>query len=446
MKQYPGSRLQGRDYYGKQGITWPWVTVKGFNARVLEANTLFANISPLIPIESDNKSDDGLGTLYSLLAFLNSSVVSAFLDLVTPSRNYTTGQVNALPWPSTDVDSLADLGRQAHTLKAQWDTGNEICTKFSAPLLIQIAKGDLSLLDGTAVGPDCSLSSLVEFALKAESERDTKLRQIQTSVDEKVYELYGISLEDRALIERELGKRPREIVWPYAEKLGRKQKAAEHIARLMSHFLLQAIKADPDGIIPITEGTGYPTVLMAVRAGLEKQFGEAAAFQMETDAAAYLGRPLADWLTKSFWKDYHVKWYKNHPVLWQLQSQKGQFACLVTIHKLGRDTLSKVRTQYLWTVRNAMQEELESARREESEGNKSAARRVANLEAALDDLLAFDSALTDVIEARVKCDVPEWAQGPYRKGGYDPVLDDGVAVNILPLQAAGLLAKRVVSG
>jgi hypothetical protein len=44
----------------------------------------------------------------------------------------------------------------------------------------------------------------------------------------------------------------------------------------------------------------------------------------------------------------------------------------------------------------------------------------------------------------VACEVPEWAQGPFRGGVYDPVLDDGVRVNLLPLQEAGLLQYRKV--
>ena len=42
--------------------------------------------------------------------------------------------------------------------------------------------------------------------------------------------------------------------------------------------------------------------------------------------------------------------------------------------------------------------------------------------------------------------LPEWANGPYRDGKppYDPDLDDGVKVNILPLQAAGLLPMKKV--
>ena len=66
------------------------------------------------------------------------------------------------------------------------------------------------------------------------------------------------------------------------------------------------------------------------------------------------------------------------------------------------------------------------------------------IEAVLDDLANFEKSLVDVIEGRVKCEFPDWAEGPYRNGAYDPVQDDGVAINILPLQNAGLLAKTKV--
>ena len=438
LKKYPGSRLRGRDYYGKGGITWPWITVKGFNARLLEPDLLFANISPLLPLENDPD------TQCALLALLNSSTASAFLDLITPSRNYTAGQVNALPLPERDFHSLKVWGKRAFELKADWDAGNEVCTHFTLPWLLQIANRKLRSIANVTLESPCTLSRLTEFAIEVETELTIELRTIQSQIDEAVFGLYDISEPDRLAVERELAGRPIELVWPYAERLTREQKAAEHVARLMSYYLLQAIKADEDGILPITDGTGQPAALAAVRAGLEKQFGEAAADQMEIDAANYLGRSLGDWLAKNFWKDYHLKWYKNRPILWQLQSTKGQFACLIYIHKLNRDTLSRVRTQYLWPVRNAAHSELDDARHAEEGGDRGAAKRVAKAETLLEELAAFEQTLIDVIEARVKCDIPEWAEGPYRHGQYDPVLDDGVAVNILPLQTAGLLTKAKV--
>jgi hypothetical protein len=59
----------------------------------------------------------------------------------------------------------------------------------------------------------------------------------------------------------------------------------------------------------------------------------------------------------------------------------------------------------------------------------------------------FEERLESVIQGEVKVKLPEWANGPYREGQppYDPDLDDGVKVNLLPIQKARLLpVKKVV--
>jgi hypothetical protein len=70
-----------------------------------------------------------------------------------------------------------------------------------------------------------------------------------------------------------------------------------------------------------------------------------------------------------------------------------------------------------------------------------------DLEEELEDLKDFEERLEAVIEGQVEVKLPKWANGPYRDGQppYDPDLDDGVKVNLLPIQKAGLLPiKRVV--
>jgi hypothetical protein len=69
------------------------------------------------------------------------------------------------------------------------------------------------------------------------------------------------------------------------------------------------------------------------------------------------------------------------------------------------------------------------------------------LEEELEDLKDFEERLETVIEGQVKVKLPKWANGPYRDGQapYDPDLDDGVKVNLLPIQKARLLPiKKVV--
>ena len=97
-----------------------------------------------------------------------------------------------------------------------------------------------------------------------------------------------------------------------------------------------------------------------------------------------------------------------------------------------------MQTLYLWPRRRAAEAELDSAKAD------NAPRRIKQAETVLDDLAEFEKRLLAVIQAQVECDIPDWAEGPFRNGVYDPVLDDGVKVNITPLQEAGVLRYRKV--
>ena len=283
-----------------------------------------------------------------------------------------------------------------------------------------------------------SFRPLLDHLLAVEHAADARLQQLQAEIDDAVYELYEITPEDRALIERELGDRPPELVWPQMAGKADDEKRREHVRRLVSYFLLNALKEKRDGILPVTPVAGEVSSLDAVRHGLEAEFGEAAAFRMESDIGQVLGQPLADWLDGPFIK-WHTPLYKRRPIIWHLASPKNAFGCFVYLHKLDADTLRKVQTLYLWPRRRGVEAERDEAIRAKTAGATGAARRLEAAEALLDDLAEFEKRLLSVIQAQVKCEIPEWAEGPFRNGVYDPVLDDGVKVNITPLQEAGVL-------
>jgi hypothetical protein len=219
-----------------------------------------------------------------------------------------------------------------------------------------------------------------------------------------------------------------------------KEKRREHVRRLLSYLLLEALKTKRDGILPLAAGAGQPTAADLVRQGLADVFGEEAAVRMEPEIAAILGRSLEDWLDGPFIK-WHTKLYNKRPVIWQVSSSDYHhtFNAFLYIHKLDRDTLRKLQTQVLWNQRRTLESVRASALADEAYD------RVEDAEAGLAALADFEATLLRVIQGEVDCDIPDWAEGPYRDGIYDPVLDDGVKVNIEPLQAAGLLRyKRMV--
>jgi len=459
-------RIYSQGYYFLEGLTYPLVTVKGFNVRRLPPGAIFGHKGPSIFLDSKQPE-----ALWFGLGLLNSALVQVFLLILTPSRSFEVGYVSRLPLaqPRGDrADHSAQLAHEAHDLKAAWDTGNEICTCFTTPWLLQIANRQigksgehidkaegvaevLALLgeDAPAVRlPDPpTLSALLDVARAIEDAADARLQALQAQIDETVYDLYEISPADRALIERELGDRPPELAWPQMERRPDQEKRREHVRRFFSYFARQAVRESDQGIVPLAGcAAREPYLVDRVRAQLEARFGPAVAYQLEQDAAPYLGRPLEEWLRRDFFARFHVKLYKNRPILWHLASPKGYFAVLVDYHRLTHDVLPKVQTLYLWPQMEEVRTRLAAARTELLSVVPSV-KAIADLEDELADLEECNARLERVIQGTVEVDLPEWANGPYRNGAapYHPDLDDGVRVNLLPLQEAGLLpVKKVV--
>ena len=432
------SRPQNERFYYCEGLTWPLVTVKGFNVRKLPPGAIFGHKGPAILPKAQDSESSWFG-----LGLLNSALIQAFLLILTPSRSFEVGHVSHLPFAEPDKKQskrLAQLAHEAYDLKAAWDTGNEICTRFTAPWLLQLAQpqseafaqGLGRLLE--LLGDDASytptpphshtLSNLLDRARAIGDAADARLQALQAQIDEAVYDLYEISPADRALIERELGDRPPELVWPQLERKSDEEKRREHIRRFFSYHARRAVRQDEDGIVPLTGcAAREPYLVDRVRAQLEAQFGPAVAYQLEQDGAAYLGWSVEEWLHRYFFARFHVKLYKKRPILWHLTSPRRYFAVLADYHRLTRDTLPKVQTLYLWPQMEEVRTRLAAAR-----ANQGAVKTISDLEDELADLEETEKRLAQVIDS-----------------GYNPDIDDGVKVNLLPLQEAGLLpVKKVV--
>ena len=444
VKEHSRSIVAGKDLYFREGLCYSLVNEKGLNLKYMPEGHIFGMTGPSV---FPNDSSD----TWFLLGTMNSGAFWFFTLALTPNKDLSTGYIAAVPVAYSDKGSrkVTSLSAQmVYNLKASWDTGNELCTRFTAPWLLQAHRGTVlaKFSDLTHRGRELTeessassvaLSSLLDHVFAVERAADAKLQTLQAQIDEAVYDLYEISQEDRALIERELGDRPPELVWPQMERKSAKEKRREHVRRLLSYCLLQALGEKRDGILPLTAGTGQPTALDEVRRRLETFFGEEIAFRIEGEIKQLLGRDIDTWLDRDLFK-WHVKLYKRRPIVWHLASPGNHFACFIHIHKLDRDTLRKVQTLYVWPQRRATESALEAGKRANSPS------RIEQAETVLDDLAEFEKRLLSVIQAQVESEIPDWAEGPFRGGVYDPVLDDGVKVNIIPLQEAGVLRYRKV--
>ena len=432
------SRPQNEDFYFRPGLTYINISSIAFSAQLLPSGVVFSvQGQGLFPIKGYER--------WVLLGILNSDLVNYLLHVINPGRHFQAGHVANVPlvYPqSDDGELLVDRARAIYHFKSAWDTGNEICTRFTAPWLLQLCElanqrigegaeglGKVIALLGEDVPeialPDPpTLEALLDAVRAIEDAADARLQALQAQIDEAVYDLYEISPADRRLIERELGDRPPELVWPQMGGKSDEERRREHVQRFFSYYARQVVRQDEDGIVPLTGcAAREPYLVDRVRAQLETQFGPSVAYQLEQDGAAYLGRPVEEWLRRYFFARFHVKLYKKRPILWHLTSPRRHFAVLVDYHRLTRDTLPKVQTLYLWPHKEEVRTRLAAAR-----ANQGAVKIIADLEDELADLEETEKRLAQVIDS-----------------GYNPDIDDGVKVNLLPLQEAGLLpVKRVV--
>lgn len=423
----PKSVIRSEHLYGKPGLTYGKRS-RLLNVQFIEEGHVYSNEGYIIhPKEGVSRA--------SLAAVLNSLVIRFTINLISGLHKEVTSVKN-LPIPIHALkgkNEVLEQARDIYQIKGYWETGDEIATTFSRPLLLQTTNRfdesiptEIELLieaigegPGNREGPP-SLTILLDKLIEIETSADLVLQRIQSAIDQEVFSLYGIGSSDQDRIKQELGKVPDETIWPQMEGKAKDEKRREHVRRLLSYFVLQAIEKDDDGILPFFQGTGHATVLEQLRQQMEMEFGAEAAFQLEDDARKELGRSIEAWLYGPFTK-WHTSLYKERPILWHLASPNSNFGVLLHYHKLDKDTLPKIRNVYLRTTRDSLRRQLDAAR--EAKDYKT----VGQLEAALEDLTDMDGRLQAVIEA-----------------GYEPAIDDGVKANILPLQEAGLLRYKVV--
>jgi hypothetical protein len=232
--------------------------------------------------------------------------------------------------------------------------------------------------------------------------------------------------------------------------------------------------ADQDGIIPLTPGTGEATVAERLRERLRAEDGPLGAQRVEALLEELTGQTLEVWLRKTFF-ERHTRQFKRRPIAWQLVStpvagakgkggKKGKrepaFECLLYYHACGGDVLARVRTQYVEPLLIAERRRVEQARKggDDSEAALATARihelgdfaqRLRQVEengfacAALDDLLAgepLDRWSGDGVFPPADREALFTQERAWRVD-----INDGVRVNVAPLQAVGLLAGDVLN-
>lgn len=251
------------------------------------------------------------------------------------------------------------------------------------------------------------------------------------------------------------------------------------VLRLLGHLWPRQIEAgepvppwaNADGIIPLTAGTGEPALAERVRTRLRTEDGDLGAQRTEELLRELTGLGLDEWLRSRFFPR-HVRQFKYRPIAWHLAStptpggkrkssgrRAPAFECLLYYHACGGDVLARLRTGYVEPLLRAERARVEEARRANDDTAAAlATERAHELETFADRLRAvadegFACAELDTLLAQEPLD--RWSGDGYlpptsasalaqAERAWHVDLNDGVRVNIAPLQLEGLLAADVL--
>ncbi|USK68580.1 BREX-1 system adenine-specific DNA-methyltransferase PglX [Peribacillus asahii] len=414
-------------YYFSPSISWSSVTSGKFSARLSEKG--FINNTASMSLFYKNFD------LKILLAFLNSKLIDIFLNQLSPTLNYTAGDLERIPL--VDLNAIAKnkiteiVDRNIDISKQDWDSF-EISWDFKRHPFLTYGKNEPKLQ-----------SSYMNWETYAESQ----FRQLQKNEEElnRIFiDLYGLQDEltpevpDEEVTVRQADcERNAKSFLSYCVGLmmGRYSLDEEGMAYAGGEWDLSkyvSFKPDDDGILPLTENVYFEDdVVSRLEDILVIVFGEetlaenlrwlAESLTMKSSETPV--ERLRRYFFDEFYKD-HCKIYSKRPIYWMVDSGKKKgFRALVYLHRYNTETLAKVRFQYVQDLQEKLRAEQRRLEQDLINPDLTTAmkkryeKQLTTIKSQQEELVTFDKKLAELANQRIALD-----------------LDDGVVVNYAKLQ------------
>ncbi|KAA6348337.1 hypothetical protein EZS27_004227 [termite gut metagenome] len=475
-----GQDLHAQEYYFKEGITYSASGSKGISFKVLPNTALFD-----IGGSSIFRKKQITSTSY-LIGLLNSKLLFYVTDCLNPTVNVQPHDLKRIPFvqPSPNLEcTISELANQNIEIKKELCSYSIIETHFSKNPLVAFSES--ALRDRLLVYLTYENASLAQvlineaiineliFEVYELSQEDREQVEAKTGksigalpITQATKELFIQELQNPLpIVLKHIQNLPvipfdeqqvKEIkdsfaslyqsnndleefcichqlnpinVWYWFKEANILPQA--RAAKITLEFLADSIRTllhqDGDGIIPLV-GLPGEAVLIQRLEQLCLQNGFTTAQFMQLDSL--LGRPINEYLEQYFFKDLsnHLNLFMylpKTPFIWHLSSGQHQgFEVFVLIYKWNRDSLFKIKSQYI----SFRQQNLEYRFIQLQDVNTAQAQNEKEkIRYQLEEIELFKNKVDELIAE-----------------GYDPKLDDGVGKNIAPLQKKGLLKAEVL--
>lgn len=413
IKETHKASIRNPSYYFRYGATWSDISTGAIGVRELIQPALFSTVG--LCAFSDNH-------LYYVMALLNSSVCLSLLRVLCPTMHFNIGDIAKVPMVIKHEDEVNQIVKNSIELSKQDWASFEASWDFKQHPFIRInesyvpdngAYGFAFKAHFYDEGPEVSCPVEACFWLWQQecNERFYQLKRNEEELNRIFIDIYGLQDEltpdvaekDVTVRKADLGRDIRSLVsyavgcmlgrysleknglqfaggdWQeYIQQIEKeKQEEREKNAALLPGIDLstdryETIFPDKDGILPITDDQYFRDDIVSMFVEwVRRAFGD----EMLEENLKYIAGALypngsgsardliRQYFLNDFYKD-HLKIYQKRPIYWMFDSgKKNGFKCLVYMHRWARDTVARVRTDYVHEVQSRYRTAMEDLSR-----------------------------------------------------------------------------------
>lgn len=416
------SRPQNTQHFFKMGVSWSDLTMGKFGARYVPSGFTFNVSGPtFIPIEEK--------TVCWCLAYFNSPVFQALLDICCQGLHYHNGVISELPIPKADEKVDEIVKTTISISKFDWDSFETSWDFQRHPLIRKVP-------------------TIAEAFDQWQTECNDRFNQLKANEEElnRIFiDIYGLQeeltpeVEDKDVTVRkaDLSRDIRSFIsYAVGCMFGRYSLDMNGLAYAGGEWdasKYTSFPADKYNIIPICSDEYFEDDI--VNRFIEFVKVVYGAYTLDenlkfiADALGGKGQPKAvirNYFLNEFYAD-HCKIYQKRPIYWLFDSgKKNGFKCLIYMHRYQPDTIARIRTDYVHGQQARYRTAIEDL--EKQIANAATSERVklnkklASLQAQDAELQTYEEKIHHLADQMISID-----------------LDDGVKVNYAKFQ--DVLAK-----
>ena len=357
-----GNHLPSRQFYFLEGMNWTRVSSK-FAVRYTPAGMVFNSACPTVFVKKELEK-------YTL-ALLNTCVVKFYLDLLSPTINFQSGDVGKVPYlyrqdSHTKIDSLTET--IINISKDDWDSF-ETSWDFQRHSLLQYAVFTPQMVAKEEANGYLTMNGIADAYHHWEqvcNERFNQLKANEEELNRIFIDIYGLQdeltpeVEDKDITVRkaDLGRDIRSFIsYAVGCMFGRYSLDVDGLVYAGGEWdasKYASFAADKDNIIPICDDEYFEDDIVGLFVEFVKTVYGANTLDENlkfiADALGGKGQPkdvIRNYFLSDFYSD-HCKIYQKRPIYWLFDSgKKNGFKALIYMHRYQPDTIARIRNDYV---------------------------------------------------------------------------------------------------